>query len=159
LYLAAIAAFGGLRFFGAQVQSDDFQKILVGLLTTSTLLHFYFDGFIWKVRESETSANLDIDVSLSPWRRLRVPAVRHVAKWAAFYALLGGLLWTELRAPVGEASQEESQARQLATLAAWTPELPEVKLRLAGAALERDKLDERARRRFGARAVIWRMPS
>lgn len=151
LYLAAIAAFGGIRFFGAQVQSDEFQRLLLALLTTSTLLHFYYDGFIWKVRETETSANLDIDASLTRWQRFQVPAASHVAKWAVFYGVLGGLLWAELRAP----ASEESRTRQLAMVASWTPELPEVKLRLAAAALDEERLDEAVRL---ARAAVARRP-
>ncbi|MCO6454184.1 MAG: hypothetical protein J5I93_02610, partial [Pirellulaceae bacterium] len=133
LYLAAIVAFGCIRYLGAEVQQPGFQKLLLAVLTTSTLLHFYYDGFIWKVREAETAANLDIDTSLARWTRLRVPAVRHVGKWALFYGLLGLLFWLES----GSQATAARDAERLAALAAWTPELPEPKLRLSAAALER----------------------
>ena len=34
--------------------------MLTGLLTASALLHFYYDGFIWKVREPAVGESLGV---------------------------------------------------------------------------------------------------
>ena len=35
--------------------------VLIGIVTASALLHFYYDGFIWKVRETQTRTMLGIE--------------------------------------------------------------------------------------------------
>jgi len=66
---------------------------LTGLLAASALLHFYYDGFIWKVRERTTRQSL----GLSGGTPDKATAVRpgwliHGAKWSLFalpVAMLG----------------------------------------------------------------------
>jgi tetratricopeptide (TPR) repeat protein len=64
-------------------------------VTASTLLHFYYDGFIWKVRERSTRQSLGIaggtaDVTLGgvlpSW-------ASHGLKWVAIFVLPLGALW------------------------------------------------------------------
>ena len=65
LYLAAIGAYSSIRFFTVDANayifsgtSEDAYQWLVALFVTSSFLHFYFDGFIWKVSERKTQENL-----------------------------------------------------------------------------------------------------
>ena len=56
-------------YFNAHLGIDTVKRILTGVVTASTLLHFYYDGFIWKVRERSTRQSLGLaggtaDVSL-----------------------------------------------------------------------------------------------
>ncbi len=60
LYVALIAAFSSIRLMGEVASNAWTQRILMGLLTTSTFMHFYFDGFIWKVSERKTQDDLAI---------------------------------------------------------------------------------------------------
>lgn len=38
----------------------DVQKLLLGVFVASTILHYYYDGFIWKLRESDTRRSLGL---------------------------------------------------------------------------------------------------
>src|SRR4029453_1961414 len=63
--------------------------------TASALLHFYYDGFIWKVREKSTRQSLGIaggttDVSLGGF----LPGwALHGVKWVAIFVIPLGILW------------------------------------------------------------------
>ena len=71
------------------------KRILTGVVTASALLHFYYDGFIWKVREKSTRQSLGItggtaDVSLGGF----LPGwALHGAKWLAIFVIPLGMLW------------------------------------------------------------------
>jgi len=95
LYVGLIFAYGALGYFKSSVGPDVFKRILTGVVTASALLHFYYDGFIWKVREKSTRQSLGIgggtaDVSTSGF----LPSwALHGAKWAAFFVIPLGALW------------------------------------------------------------------
>ena len=68
------------------VSAESIRYILVGLVTASALLHFYYDGFIWKVRETQTRSMLGIDGSgvNGGIERRRLPVwTPHALRWAA----------------------------------------------------------------------------
>src|SRR6059058_1549111 len=60
LYIGLIFAYGALGYFKSSVGIDVVKRILTGVVTASALLHFYYDGFIWKVREKSTRQSLGI---------------------------------------------------------------------------------------------------
>src|SRR2546423_10788053 len=60
LYLGLIFAYGSLAYFNSQLQIETIKRVLTGVVSASTLLHFYYDGFIWKVRESSTRQALGL---------------------------------------------------------------------------------------------------
>src|SRR5260370_16286653 len=74
---------------------DTVKRILTGVVTASTLLHFYYDGFIWKVRERSTRQSLGLaggtaDVSLSGF----LPSwAWHGFKWVAVFVVPLSALW------------------------------------------------------------------
>lgn len=53
VYVAAIAAFGALRLLTNVIDEPQTQTLLLAAITASTLMHFYFDGFIWKVTAAQ----------------------------------------------------------------------------------------------------------
>jgi hypothetical protein len=62
---------------------------------SSFLFHFYYDGFIWKVREKSTRQSLGIaggtaDVSL---RGFLPEWALHAMKWVAVFVIPLGMLW------------------------------------------------------------------
>jgi hypothetical protein len=81
IYVAAIAAFGSMRYWSDEVSDPVVKAALLALLTTSTMLHFYFDGFIWKVSERKTQASLGIEAHNSIAHR-DVTWLGHASKWA-----------------------------------------------------------------------------
>lgn len=161
LYLAAIAAYGSIRFFsGAPDDVDliarhaDWIALITAAFNTSTLLHFYFDGFIWKVSERSTAANLDVTESARLSDRF-VPGAIHLAKWGALYAGLGLLVWLQWRqAEVNKSRGETDDQRIYAALARWTPDLPEAQLQAAQLAIDGGNLE--AGLRLAERAVSQR---
>jgi len=95
LYVGLVFAYGSLSFINAHLGIDTVKRILTGVVTTSTLLHFYYDGFIWKVREKSTRQSLGIaggtvNVSLGGF----LPGwALHGAKWVAVFVIPLGMLW------------------------------------------------------------------
>src|SRR5437588_547799 len=95
LYVGLIFAYGALGYFKSSVGIDVVKRILTGVVTASALLHFYYDGFIWKVREKSTRQSLGIgggaaDVSTNSffpnW-------ALHGVKWAAVFVIPLGIRW------------------------------------------------------------------
>jgi Tfp pilus assembly protein PilF len=104
LYVGLVFAYGSLSYFNAHLGIETVKRILTGVVTASTLLHFYYDGFIWKVRERSTRQSLGLaggtaDVSLGGF----LPSwAMHGLKWAAVFVLPLSALWfwqTHLNVP------------------------------------------------------------
>src|SRR5216110_1041624 len=104
LYVGLVLAYGSVSYINAHIGMDTVKRILTGVVTASTLLHFYYDGFIWKVRERSTRQSLGLtggtaDVSLGGF----LPSwTLHGLKWAAVFVLPLGALWfwqTHLNVP------------------------------------------------------------
>ena len=104
LYVGLVLAYGSLAFINGHLGIDTVKRILTGVVTASTLLHFYYDGFIWKVRERSTRQSLGLtggtaDVSLGGF----LPSwTLHGLKWAAVFVLPLGAIWfwqTHLNVP------------------------------------------------------------
>jgi len=129
-YLAAIAAFGATRLATESTQTVPTQQLFLAMFTASAMLHFYYDGFIWKVSEKKTQANLNID-STSSKPLLESDGLRHVSKWGLLLALLMALSALQWRSQSSDLDQ-----RILAGLTAWTPNVPELRLRKSRAALQ-----------------------
>ena len=131
IYLSMIALFSSIRFFSDGVNDPTFKRIFLTLFSTSTLLHFYYDGFIWKVREKKTQDNLDIvDLPKAP-RQFEVPVLAHLGKWGLLYVVLIGLLGMELF------KKQTIDAKEMAVnLEQWAPNLPEVQSRVSELALQ-----------------------
>jgi tetratricopeptide (TPR) repeat protein len=95
LYLGLIFAYGALGYYKSSIGIDTIKRILTGVVTASALLHFYYDGFIWKVREKSTRQSLGIgggtaDISTAGF----LPSwVLHGAKWAAVFIIPLTSLW------------------------------------------------------------------
>jgi tetratricopeptide (TPR) repeat protein len=104
LYVGLVFAYGSLSYFNAHLGLDTVKRILTGVVTASTLLHFYYDGFIWKVRERSTRQSLGLsggtaDVSLGG---ILPSWAWHGLKWVAIFVLPLSALWfwqTHLNVP------------------------------------------------------------
>ncbi len=138
IYLAAIVAFGAIRFFGDGIADPRTQSLLLAALTASAMLHFYYDGFIWKVRETVTQANLGI-AERHAGKGRDVTALAHAGKWSVFAAAVLGLLWLETNQGPTTADQQRAL---LARLESWTPNLPELQFRVARQALHEGEVEK-----------------
>lgn len=151
VYLALIAAYSSIRYFtgdGSDYiftpgKSTDAYQWLFALFVASSLLHFYFDGFIWKVREKKTQENLVDEEDGAADASLMVSGLAHAAKWSVLLILIGLLLYSERQLLAESPTDREAQLRE--ALGQLTPELPEVKLLRSRAALAEGNADEAVR--------------
>jgi tetratricopeptide (TPR) repeat protein len=105
LYVGLVFAYGSLGYFNSHLGIDTVKRVLTGVVTASALLHFYYDGFIWKVREKSTRQSLGLAGGTADiLRNAFVPSwVLHGAKWAAVFVVPLGALWLgQIRAPRAE---------------------------------------------------------
>ena len=140
LYVGLIFAYGALGYYKSSIGIDAIKRILTGVVTASALLHFYYDGFIWKVREKSTRQSLGIgggtaDASTNGF----LPSwALHGAKWVAVFVIPLGILWfREMRVP-------QSQLERLASIVADLPLGPRAHFNYATALQEAGRLDEAA---------------
>src|SRR6266704_155475 len=140
VYVGLVLAYGGLSLSKSYVGIDAVKRILTGVVTASALLHFYYDGFIWKVREKSTRQSLGItggatDVSLGGF--LPGWAV-HGAKWVAVFVIPLVALWfTEVHSAQGK-------LERLAAIVADLPSSVRAHFNYATALQEAGRTDEAA---------------
>ncbi len=138
VYVGLIFAYGALGYFKSSVGIDVVKRILTGVVTASALLHFYYDGFIWKVREKSTRQSLGIgggtaDIStkgfLPSW-------TLHGAKWAAIFIIPLGALWYR------EVHASGNQLQRVAMIAADLPSSSRAHVNYATALQEAGQADQ-----------------
>ncbi len=99
VYVGLVLAYGAIALVGQGLSIEGVRNSLMGVVTASALLHFYYDGFIWKVRESQTRSVLGIDssgVSAARERRRFPVWTAHALRWAALIIPVGGLCAAQL---------------------------------------------------------------
>lgn len=95
LYVGLVFAYGSIGYLNSHVGLDTVTRLLTGVVAASGLLHFYYDGFIWKVREKSTRQSLGLaggtaDVKVGGF----LPGwTLHGAKWAVAFVIPLGAMW------------------------------------------------------------------
>lgn len=111
LYVGLCFAYGGFIPLTGHLQMSPLTAALAAsFVQASALLHYYFDGFIWKVRERSTRAALGMDSTLG---RVEPIDTRHAAKWALL-AVPAAVLWCVPARTAAEAEIDPIPARALA---------------------------------------------
>jgi hypothetical protein len=112
VYVGLVLAYGSIALTISGVSAEVIKHILIGVVTASALLHFYYDGFIWKVRETQTRAMLGIDgtgAGTLPAPRTWPSWLRHGLRWAVLIipvaALCGAQLGGRLVPPLERAAK------------------------------------------------------
>jgi len=96
-YVGLCLAFGSLTHAWSLFEDKAVVRVLISLVTATGLLHYYLDGFIWKIRETETRQALGVRPASeagesrrilpepSPVCAVWIPAwARHAALWLLF---------------------------------------------------------------------------
>jgi Flp pilus assembly protein TadD len=99
VYVGLVMAYGAIGLTTSGVTAEWIRHGLIGIVTASALLHFYYDGFIWKVRETQTRSMLGIDgagAAASVSSKLGPAWARHSLRWAALVIPFGALCATQL---------------------------------------------------------------
>ena len=140
LYVGLVAAYGSLNLVPAWLTSQTVSRSLTGLLTASALLHFYYDGFIWKVREASTRESLGLrapgpaphavdtrPMGPAPWV--------HGLKWAAFILPIAWFGLAETRGAIQSIERDRLIVQAV-------PQSAQARNNLGGALLVRGQVDE-----------------
>ncbi len=95
LYLGLITAYGALGLVAPLVQNGTISRFVYGILFTSTILHYYYDGFIWKVREKSNRVGLGLNPTDGAIHKQMSFAweVPHLLKWSPAIVVFGFLFW------------------------------------------------------------------
>ena len=109
LYLGLIFAYGSLYLIENWAAPGRMRELLTAMLATSGLLHYYYDGFIWKIRESSTRQTLDLDApAVAPAPAAKSQWVRHAWKWVVFVLPVCWLLVTDMTTVVPKVPRLEA---------------------------------------------------
>lgn len=127
LYLGLIIAYGAIGLVPALVQNGTIAMVFNGILGTSTLLHYYYDGFIWKVREKATQVSLGLNEQAisGPPGQLTVGGFAHLLKWSPLILAVGWLFTTDLVEPSLAQSRRDELSKRYAHTLMGRPVLPE----------------------------------
>ena len=112
MFMVVMLAFGGADVLGRGTLTPDEtgHRVWLGIIITFALLHYYYDGFIWKARERTLGDDLGIQGGL---RATVVPGMRHAASWGWFFVPM---------VAIGLAGNRElSQRERLEALVALAP--------------------------------------
>ncbi len=97
LYLALIFGYGAINWSLRYIEPGFLLDILAALIVTSGTLHYYFDGFIWRIRDLDTRKTLSITEPKSAFHRLglRNPVILQavVAAGALGIVFITEILW------------------------------------------------------------------
>ena len=95
LYIGLIVAYGAIGLVPSLVQDETIKIVFTGFLWTSTILHYYMDGFIWKIRESTNRSNLGLNGN-SGTSPFQVNGFVHLLKWSPLIGVVGWLFVADL---------------------------------------------------------------
>lgn len=112
-YLGLVLAYGFIGYAAERLTADRLKNLLFGLIATSNLMHFYFDGFIWKIREPETGSALG--VSTGKAQRKITSGLVHAGKWAVLLVIVGCLMVAERSNSMTDVEQAEAILTQVPT--------------------------------------------
>jgi tetratricopeptide (TPR) repeat protein len=136
LYVGLVAAYGSLNLVPPGLSSQTLSRSLTGLLTASALLHFYYDGFIWKVRERSVGESLGVSAQRArPIEPSGPSGWAHGLKWAAFFLPVVWLGFAETRGVMLALERDRMIVQAV-------PRSAEARNNLGGALLVRGEVDE-----------------
>jgi tetratricopeptide (TPR) repeat protein len=93
LYLGVIAAYGAINYTTRFLSEGAALQLVMAFVVMSGTLHYYYDGFIWKIRQPGTGQALAIDTGTSAPPRRLAPGWLQTAYLAAAIAGLAALEW------------------------------------------------------------------
>jgi len=116
VYVGLVLAYGSIALTTSGVSVEAIKHVLIGIVTASALLHFYYDGFIWKVRETQTRSMLGIDgsgVGTLPAPRGWPGWIRHGLRWALLVVPVAVLCAAQLGGRVVPALERTAKVAEI----------------------------------------------
>lgn len=139
VYVGLVLGYGAIALTQSAITAESIRHGLIGIVTASALLHFYYDGFIWKVRETQTRAMLGIEgagATALASRRFLPPWMRHSLRWAALVIPFGALCATQLVGRVVPALERTEKVAEV------LPQDPEAQLNYGKVLHQEGRLEE-----------------
>jgi tetratricopeptide (TPR) repeat protein len=136
-------AYGSIALTTSGTSVEAIKHVLIGVVTASALLHFYYDGFIWKVRETQTRAMLGIDnsgVGTLPAPRAWPSWVKHGLRWAVLAIPVAALCAAQLGGRVVPAIERTAKVAEI------LPQDAQAQLNYGKALHEAGRIDEAIQR-------------
>lgn len=132
-YVGACMAYGSFALFiYTKMETGVFKQVMEAFLITSGLLHFYYDGFIWKLKQPDTQRGLGLEEKsksyIPSWDGLGQAALVGIA-----VILLAGI---ELR---GASADEFARAQSIVSA---TPDSPTALNNYASLLLKRGQIED-----------------
>ncbi len=95
VYIGLVFAYGSLGIFKERVDVETIKRVLTGVVAASGLLHFYYDGFIWKVRERSTRESLGLagGIASAQSNNFLPSWLLHGLKWVGVFVIPLAALW------------------------------------------------------------------
>jgi Flp pilus assembly protein TadD len=140
LYIGLVFAYGSLAYFNSRLEVETIKRVLTGVVAASGLLHFYYDGFIWKVRDRSTREHLGLAAgNVSAASREFLPGwLLHGLKWVAIFVIPVGALW------IGQTWSKMPETERDAWIAADLSNSSRAHWKYGFALHKADRLDEAA---------------
>lgn len=139
VYVGLVFAYGAIALTTSGMTVEIIKHILIGVVTASALLHFYYDGFIWKVRETQTRSMLGIDssgVAALPAPRTWPSWVRHGLRWAMLILPVAALCAAQLGGRIVPAIERTAKVAEI------LPNDPQAQLNYGKALHEAGRFEE-----------------
>jgi Flp pilus assembly protein TadD len=97
-YIGVCLAFGSLTHAWRLFEDATIVRIVASIVPAAAMMHYYLDGFIWRIREPETRAALGVaavEISKPIASFTPAPPVRHAALWLLLIVPAGVLFAME----------------------------------------------------------------
>src|SRR5205807_1017128 len=136
LYIGLVFAYGSLGYF-KETEIETIKRFLTGVVAASGLLHFYYDGFIWKVRERSTREHLGLpggSVATEPTAFL--PSwLSHGLKWVVVFVIPLAALW------VGQTKTKVPEVDRAASTVSDVPNSDRARVRYGSALYDAGQME------------------
>lgn len=95
VYIGLVFAYGSVAIFKDRIEIETIKRVLTGVVAASGLLHFYYDGFIWKVRERSTRESLGLagGIASAGSNQIFPSWLGHGLKWMAIFVIPLTAFW------------------------------------------------------------------
>jgi tetratricopeptide (TPR) repeat protein len=140
LYVGLVFAYGSLAYINTQLEIETVKRVLTGVVAASGLLHFYYDGFIWKVRDRSTRENLGLAAGKAPaaTREVLPTGLLHGLKWVGVFVIPLSALW------IGQTCSKTPEVEQTARIASDLPDSARAHWKYGYSLHKADRLNEAA---------------
>lgn len=135
LYVGAIVAYGSFNWFAIRAGESP-RAALIAIVLTSTFLHYYYDGFIWKVRQDRTREGLDLETGAPSGPRIPGGVRAGVVQVLGILVPIGSLAAMEL----SRTERDEVELRE--ALVRATPDAVWAQLNLGRAYSDADRHED-----------------